>query len=968
MQTLVSLPPALTARFAGLTHKHPPEWCAANDPVDRKLGSGGGTTHLVVEAWKQHGAGASFADWCAADKRIIVHAGGQSRRLPAYAPSSKALIPVPVFRWSQGQRLDQTLVDLQLPLLRRLLERAPDDARWLIASGDVLVFNDQPLPALPTADVICVGLWDDPHRASRHGVFFTPRNDPAQLSFMLQKPSIARIRELAPNYHFLLDVGIWILSARAMRVLFERCGCDPQTGAFASGAVQEFDLYGTFGPAMGSAPHMHDPDISQLSCAIVPLSHGEFYHFGSSEDIIGSSLKLQNRVIDQRRIFSANIKPHPSIFVQNAATHVAFNGNNREIWIENACIGKHWTLRSRHVLTGIPDNDWALDLPEGVCLDCVPVGTDCTAYRFYGYTDAFRGPIGDPATVYLNAPLAKWLEARGLRAADLGCTPDTDLQAAPLFPVLDDAAVDANVGAFLQWLVSPQPDAGDGAAARHRAQFLAATRLSADELAAQANLERLFAARTRRLAESLPLLARHAQRSVFHQIDLHHAASVYADSGYTLPDEAPDPSQALFPSIHDRMFRATVEAARGDAEAAARHEAEAFGCLREAMIAAQRRTPVMPERNILADQVIWGRSPVRLDLAGGWTDTPPFCFLHGGRVVNLAVELNGQPPIQVFARTCAEPHIVLRSIDLGITDYLKTYEDVASYAQIGSGFAIPKAALALAGFHPDFCAARHDSLADQLRAFGGGIEISLLCAVPKGSGLGTSSILAATVLGVLSELCSHHWDFAAIGNRTLVLEQMLTSGGGWQDQFGGIIRGIKMLETQPGLDQTPEVRWLPEFLFTDPGHKASYLLYYTGITRVAKSVLGEIVRGMFLNRSRHLEILRELGEHARAVYRTLQTGDADALAGLIGRSWHLNQALDSGTNTPAIAAILARIDPWVHGLKLLGAGGGGYLLIAAKSVDAAARIRNELESNPPNAGARFVDFNLSQTGLQVTRS
>jgi len=54
--------------------------------------------------------------------------------------------------------------------------------------------------------------------------------------------------------------------------------------------------------------------------------------------------------------------------------------------------------------------------------------------------------------------------------------------------------------------------------------------------------------------------------------------------------------------------------------------------------------------NVYPDQIVWGRSPVRIDLAGGWTDTPPYCLMEGGSVVNMAIELNGQPPIQVYAK------------------------------------------------------------------------------------------------------------------------------------------------------------------------------------------------------------------------------------------------------------------------------------------------------------------------------
>jgi len=69
------------------------------------------------------------------EKRILLHAGGQSRRLPGYAPSGKILTPIPVFRWARGQKLGQNLLSLQLPLYEKIMERAPERLRTLIASG-----------------------------------------------------------------------------------------------------------------------------------------------------------------------------------------------------------------------------------------------------------------------------------------------------------------------------------------------------------------------------------------------------------------------------------------------------------------------------------------------------------------------------------------------------------------------------------------------------------------------------------------------------------------------------------------------------------------------------------------------------------------------------------------------------------------------------------------------------------------
>ena len=286
------------------------------------------------------------------------------------------------------------------------------------------------------------------------------------------------------------------------------------------------------------------------------------------------------------------------------------------------------------------------------------------------------------------------------------------------------------------------------------------------------------------------------------------------------------------------------------------------------------------------------------------------------------------------------------------------------FEQLGSGFTIAKAALALAGFHPRFAGNAAGTLEQQLQQFGGGIEVSLLSAVPKGSGLGTSSILAATLLGTLNDLCGLQWSQNDLFQRTLTLEQLLTTGGGWQDQVGGILPGLKLIETEPGLTQTPTVRWLPdEFLDAD-----RVLLYYTGITRVAADILREIVRKMFLNSRGTLDLLSDLAHHATATADALQRHDWSALAGAVATSWELNQRLDAGTNPPAVQALLRQVGDYLAGAKLLGAGGGGFMFFVAKDADAAQRLRTTLTERPPNAKARFVDLSVSKTGLQVTRS
>jgi galactokinase/mevalonate kinase-like predicted kinase len=954
---LLSLPPNMCRHLASCEPRVAERAFFTHDPPDRQLGSGGGTAYVLEQAWKASGA-EDFSRWLKDSGKLIVHGGGESRRLPCYAAAGKLFMPMPVLRWALGQRLDQTLLDLSEPVLQRLAGAASDRARVMVVSGDALIRMEGKAPRIPDADVVFFGIWVKPEEAQNFGVMFCRPEEPEQLVTFLQKPTADTIRDMSRQHAFLIDVGIWLLSEKAVNCLMKKSGWDAGAQHFMNGTPDICDLYGQWALCLGERPVEEDPDISALTTAVVPLAEAGFYHFGTSSDLLESSYSLQNLVSDQTKLGAVATFAQPRQFIQNATFAAPLRREeNHSLWVENSCIPASWKIASENILTNIPENNWALELEDGVCLDFVPVG-DRSALRVYGYRDSFRGAAGGPASHWLHRPFTEWLGHRGLRAGEAEIDEGTDLQQVPLFPLVEDPEP-----GFIKWMFAAEP--GDSSA--YRKAWLTATRLSARELAQQADLARLYADRRTNRLQALPLMAAHAEKSVFYKLDLEATATLYAGSSHDLTP-AMDAGAFRNPMIalHDRMFRAAVKRRRGSEDWKAQ-EQEAFQVLRDLIVDRYKQQPVRPSCTLYEDQIVWGRCPVRLDFAGGWADTPPYSLEHGGSVLNIAVELNGQPPIQVYARSTVQPELVIRSIDLGQTERLLSYSDVRAYDQLDNAFTLARAAFAIAGFHPDFNGGAFESLEEQLKDMGGGIEISMLAAIPKGSGLGTSSILAATILGVLSEFSGYRWDRVEIVQRTLAIEQMLTSGGGWQDQVGGVFPGIKLIQTAPGLEQQPILRWLPGHFFEAP-LKVRMLLYYTGITRVACDILGDIVRGIFLNSGDRLETVNAIARTALYCHDAIQRDDFEAFAEAVRRSWKLNRQLDSGTNPKEVQSILDQAGEDLAAAKLLGAGGGGYLFMIARDAGAALRIRQRLEDSPPNEGARFVEFDLSESGLQVTRS
>jgi galactokinase/mevalonate kinase-like predicted kinase len=394
----------------------------------------------------------------------------------------------------------------------------------------------------------------------------------------------------------------------------------------------------------------------------------------------------------------------------------------------------------------------------------------------------------------------------------------------------------------------------------------------------------------------------------------------------------------------------------------------AFENIGRTIVLSSRKIADHPKSALRSDEIIWGRAPARLDLGGGWSDTPPYSLEHGGSVINAAVNLNGQPPIHAYARTIGEPEIRIGSIDHGARVVIREIRDLLDYRQPSSRFALAKAALAMSGFSPDSAVwpRKAGTLREMLRLFGGGVELTTLAAIPSGSGLGTSSIMGAVLMAVIHRMIGRRLSPQELFHGVLRLEQELTTGGGWQDQIGGAVGGVKMVTAEPGLIPNPRIHFVPPDVLDPAANGGQTLLYYTGIRRLAKNILRFVV-GNYLDRDRGaMETLRQLHAFPPAMANAMSAKDIRAFGELIDLAWNLNKAIDPDSTTDAIEGILERIKPHIHGAKLLGAGGGGFLLIVCRSGEDAAAARTALQSEPPNDRARFFDFATSSEGLTVT--
>ena len=180
--------------------------------------------------------------------------------------------------------------------------------------------------------------------------------------------------------------------------------------------------------------------------------------------------------------------------------------------------------------------------------------------------------------------------------------------------------------------------------------------------------------------------------------------------------------------------------------------------------------------------------------------------------------------------------------------------------------------------------------------------------------------------------------------------------------------GLKLLTSKPGETQSITVKpvdakWLGSIL------KERGLLYFTGQKRMARNILRKVLSFYAENPHNFASILVDsLKRGAKAAASAIERQDFDALADALNGYWRDKKLLDNGSTNERVENIIERIRPWTAAVSLMGAGGGGFMLVLAKSAKAAAAIRGELTARPPSMHSRFYDLQIDCEGLRLELS
>jgi len=283
------------------------------------------------------------------------------------------------------------------------------------------------------------------------------------------------------------------------------------------------------------------------------------------------------------------------------------------------------------------------------------------------------------------------------------------------------------------------------------------------------------------------------------------------------------------------------------------------------------------------------QTPLRIGLLGGGTDLPAYYREHGGRVLNCALDK------YVYV-------IVKQRFDRDIYVNYSKKEIVSRVEDL-----------------------EHELVREAMRMTGvdNGVEITTLADIPSaGSGLGSSSAVTVGLLHALFAYQGRQVSAEELAERACAIEiEHCGKPIGKQDQYIAAFGGIRDIRFGPG----------DEVVAEEVGLSASerralqqqIMLFYTGITRSADPILAEQNANVKATRLQ-LDLLRDLAGFAAG---RLRSGDVDAIGPALRESWEAKRKLASGVSNDRIdQAVTRALDAGAAGVKLTGAGGGGFLL------------------------------------------
>lgn len=897
------------------------KFVAIPDRDGQRVGSGGATLEVLKYLHSQE---ESFEKL----RVLVIHSGGDSKRVPQYSALGKLFSPVP-HKLPNGR--NSTLFDEFMICMSSVPSRIREG--MVLLSGDVLLLFNPLQIDYNNVGAAAISFKEHVETGKNHGVYLNGEN--GNVKCCLQKKSVEVLRSVgAVNDSNCVDIdtGALIFSTEMMESLYSLIAA-PEDYDRHVNAKTRLSLYadflyplaedstleefykekpeGEFCPELTAARERVWKVLRPYRMKLLRLAPAKFIHFGTTREILG----LMNGGVDEykdlgwSRIVGSSIKGDTAGYNSVLSSRSTIGeGCYLEVSYvhRNSKIGDHCVLSYIEVSEReIPDNVVLHGLKQrdgSFVVRIFGIGDNPKENKLFGKDlDELEQKLG--VRLWENSAHSLWEANLYAEADNIQDGVDAALN---LYRIVnDESAADIE-----QWRNAEKKSLCSGFNAADPDAIIAWNRRMEDLVAMDEITKAIrhkVPAQKLQKRTTLTKIQREWLKKRLDKSDFSERMRLHYYLGVVLEDE--NEIQECFHIIQAEMLEATIKS---------------LSYNENARIVTDRHTVNLPLR------VNWG---------GGWSDTPPYCNENGGTVLNVAILLNGKKPVEVTLERIDELKIVFDSRDMDVHGEFDTIEPLQATGDPFDPFALQKACLLACGIIPQ----KGYKLEDILRRLGGGFVMhSEVTDVPKGSGLGTSSILSAACVKAVFEFTGIEFTEEDLYAHVLAMEQIMSTGGGWQDQVGGATPGLKYISSMPGLKQEIKVTHveLPESARKELDER--FVLIYTGQRRLARNLLRDVVGRYVGNEPDSLFALEEIQKTAALMRFELERGNVDGFAKLMDYHWELSEKVDAGSSNTLIEQIFSSIEELIDGRLVCGAGGGGFLQVILKKGITREDVENRL--------------------------
>ena len=889
------------------------------DPDGKRVGSGGATLNVLRYVHENAG---SFEN----QRILVIHSGGDSKRVPQYSACGKLFSPVPRVL-PNGKR--STLFDEFMISMSGVAARM--NAGMLVCSGDVLLLFNPLQIDFYGKGAAALSIKEPAEIGKNHGVYRV--DGEGNVGGFLHKKTVEQLQSLGASDdqgNVDIDTGAVIFDSEMLQALYQLVDTKEKFAAYVNERTR-LSFYADFLYPLASDSTLEQyyketpegdftPELEQCrtelwsvlhpyQMKLIRMSPAAFIHFGTTKEL----RELMTERMEEFCYLGWSSHIHTNRAEQNFAVSNSYVSPAAEIgvgsYLEDSMIRHKSQIGEECVISGVTLDGQAI--PDHTVLHGLKLLNGKFVVRMYGVSDnpkeasLFGKELPEPlweAPIYpvcasmeeaVHQTLEAWKEDFPIREDGIS---------------LKDSFNQADLSALLPWQekVSDKVELEEILEAIDRKENL--TRLveeMRDGISERIKAELLKEAQ--RLSETeLEQFSR--------KIRIYYVLSCFEEKYM----------DSCFATISSGILAGAVKGLSYDADA-----------------------------KMGKDQVTVNL-PVRVNWGGGWSDTPPYCNEKGGTVLNAAILLGGEYPVEVHVRRLPKPMVVLESADMGARGEFTAISDLQECHNPYDPFVLHKAALIACGVIP-----REGGELTDITAKIGGLYVSTqMHGVPKGSGLGTSSILAGACVKALFQYFGVAHTEDDLYEHAMCVEQIMSTGGGWQDQVGGMTPGLKLITAPAGIQQKLNVRHIALSEDTKAELNARFTLIYTGQRRLARNLLRDVVGRYISNAPDSLYALEEIQRIAVMMAFELERGHVDDFAKLLNRHWELSKTIDAGSTNTCIDQIFLAIDDLIDGRMICGAGGGGFLQVLLKRGVTREQLNARLHDTFQDCGVDVWDCTL----------